>query len=282
MRHPVPRVKENAPSHPSPRPAKHLKCVKCVELATGLEGRKSLLALAALLLVTGCATLGGTTRRFENADMGRPVVLTSQRVPAEDRFEVRDEGTDAKEDVRVHITRARTCRVRNRVPRAIVTTTTRRANRVLFGAEVTVAILGTVITGAALGSAAKACPNGNPDTCDVGKTTALLAAAATAPFLVSTLTDIALTGGNESSRTDRSLTAVESDRTEECGSEPAAHVHASLVLPNGEEIDQVSTEEGEVIFELNEADRTRLGPVINATILVEGVRSGGLEIHTRR
>jgi hypothetical protein len=237
-----------------------------------------LTVLVALLAISGCATLGGTTRRFESADVGQAIELTSQRAPAEDRFEVRPRSVDTPGAARAQVTRVRVCRVRRRAPRSIVATTERRANRELFGAEVTLAIFGAVVTGVALSTAAKACPNGNPDTCDAGKATALLAGAATAPFLVSTVADLALTGGGESSRSERRSSVVETDLTEECGSEPAAHVPATLTLPGGEEIHQISTEDGEVTFELSEADRARFGPSFIVTIVVDDARSSGVPV----
>lgn len=116
---------------------------------------------AALIIATGCATLGGTTRHFDDASMGTSVLRSSQRLPARDHLEVSADTTRDPAKIRARVSRVLTCRVFRSAPRVGTRTTTQTANRALLGAEVAFTLVGAIITAAAASSALKACPNGD-------------------------------------------------------------------------------------------------------------------------
>lgn len=218
----------------------------------------------------GCATLGGTTRHFEETSDGPSRVHLSQRVPASDRIEVTADVPAHSAAIRARVFRVQACEVSRGTPRVSTTTTTRTANRSLFGAEMTLTIVGAVITAAALSSAATSCSSGNPDTCDIGKATGFLAGAATLPLLVSTVTDLALTGGTQRSTVSSTFSAIQSVDLEECGRKPANGVHATLSFPNGEVAEQVSTGDGTLLFVLTPDQVASFGSNFDAKLSVEG------------
>jgi len=200
--------------------------------------------MAIVATAMGCATLGGVTRRFDEVNDGPSRIRSSERLPTQDRVEVSADDVGNSAAIHVRLSRVLVCQVLRTAPRVVTRTTTRAANRVLFGAEVTLAIVGVVITGAAVSSAAKACPSGNPDTCDISKASGWLAGVATAPFLVSTVTDLALTGGAQRSTRASTVDALQREYVEECGRFPAPNVHAKLTLPDGEVLEQTSNQAG--------------------------------------
>ena len=110
--------------------------------------RRAPLLAATLAVETGCATLGGTTRHFDEARIGPSVIRSSERLPAQDRLEVSADGAGYAGAIRARVSRILACRVLRRTPRAVTTTTTQTASPLLFGAETTIAIVGVVVTGA--------------------------------------------------------------------------------------------------------------------------------------
>lgn len=225
---------------------------------------------AALLTATGCATLGGTTRHFDETSAGAPTLRASQRVPAQDHLEVSVDPSRDPAAIRARVSLVLTCRVLRSTPRIVTRSTTQTANRALFGAEVALAIVGTVITVAAASSAVKACPSGNPDTCDISKAAAWLSGIVTGPFLVSTGADLALTGGTQRSTRETVASSLEEESVEECGRQSAARARAELLLPDGEVLKQTSADDGSLLFNLTVPQLTRLGSKFDAHLFVEG------------
>jgi len=250
------------------------RLLECMHVRLGPRA----LMMAILATPMGCATLGGVTRRFDEVNDGPSRIRFSERLPTQDRVEVDADDVSHSAMIHVRLSRVLVCQVRRTAPRVVTRTTTRTANRVLFGAEMTLAIVGVVITGAAVSSAAKACPSGNPDTCDIGKATGWLAGVVTTPFLVSTVTDLALTGGTQRSTRVSTVDSVQHEYVEECGRLPASNVHAKLTLPDGEVLEQTSKQDGAILFELTGDQLARLGAKFEVKLVVDGASPSSTSI----
>jgi len=220
--------------------------------------------------VSGCATLGGTTRHFDEVSTGTPVIRSSQRLTAHEQIEISTDVAPDQAAIRARVSRALTCHVQRSTPRTVTRTTTQTASPVLFGAEVVLTLVGAVITAASLSSALKACPNGDPDTCDISKATAWAFGTITAPFLTSTAIDLALTGGTERSTRQSAVDSIQSESIETCGHEPVAGVTAKLALPSGTVLERTSDRDGAVLFELAEDQLPGVGAQFDVQLSVEG------------